>query len=328
MLLLLPFASPPPIEPEDVTEAAGELLQNLLSFDWWLQSAGPSILRLAIIIALGVAFRSLLVRASNRLIARVANKQEAEAEGADSATMEIENLRRVQRTKTLGSLFNNIITIVVMGITVLLVLAEFGFNLGPLIAGAGIAGVAIGFGAQSLVEDFLSGIFILMEDQYGVGDVVDVGDATGTVEEVQLRVTKVRAIDGSLWFVRNGQILRVGNMSQDFSKSVLDIGIGYGSDIVRAREVLDAVAHEYATDPRTASEVLEEPTVLGVQELGADSVVLRLMITTRPGQHWAVSRALLERIKIAFDENGIEIPFQQRTVWLRKDESAPDSLAE
>ena len=140
MLLLLPFASPPPIEPEDVTEAAGELLQNLLSFDWWLQSAGPSILRLAIIIALGVAFRSLLVRASNRLIARVANKQEAEAEGADSATMEIENLRRVQRTKTLGSLFNNIITIVVMGITVLLVLAEFGFNLGPLIAGAGIAG--------------------------------------------------------------------------------------------------------------------------------------------------------------------------------------------
>nr|MCH9816191.1 mechanosensitive ion channel family protein [Actinomycetes bacterium] len=199
------------------------------------------------------------------------------------------------------------------------ILAELGFNLAPLIAGAGILGVALGFGAQSLVADFLSGVFILMEDQYGVGDVVDVGDATGTVEEVQLRTTQIRSVDGVLWFVRNGEIMRVGNMSQDWSRTVLDIGIAYAADIPRAKAAMAEVGVKFAADPDHADSVLAVPEVWGVEDLAADSVVLRMVVKTHPGTQWSAARELRERIKLAFDEQGIEIPFQQRTVWLRRE---------
>ena len=300
-------------------------IEQLLEFDFWTDQFLPAAIRIIIIIVVSLVFRAFIFRAINRLVKTAVEHQEA---SGDASTREqIIAARKAQRATTLGKLFKNITTVIVLGLMTLLVLGELGVNLAPLIAAAGVVGLAIGFGAQALVQDMVSGIFILLEDQYGVGDVVDVGDATGTVEEVQLRVTKLRSIDGTLWFVRNGEILRVGNMSQDFSKVVLDIGIGYGSDIDEAKAILERVAHEFADHPET-QDVLETPEVLGVQMLGADSVVIRLTLTTKPGEQWTAARALQERIKKAFDENGIEIPFPQRTIWLRRDGENEEASAD
>jgi small-conductance mechanosensitive channel len=289
-------------------------VEQLLEANWWLNSFAPTAIRIVVIIVGALVIRSLLNRSINRLVDKAVAYQAAGK--FESSREEIDATRKAQRAQTLGALFKNIITVVVLGLMALMVLGELGINLGPLIAAAGVAGLAIGFGAQALVQDIVSGVFILLEDQYGVGDVVDVGDATGTVEEVQLRITKLRSLDGTLWFVRNGEIMRVGNMSQDYSRVVLDVGIGYGSDIDQAKDILHRVAQEFAEHPDT-QDVLETPEVLGVQSLGADSVVLRVMLTTKPGEQWAASRALQERIKKAFDAEGIEIPFPQRTVWMK-----------
>lgn len=289
---------------------------DMLTLVWWVEKFGGTLLRVAIITLLALIIRAILVRAVDKVVRRIADLHTRR--DANTSRAAIVAARKAQRTKTLGSLFKNVVNIVVLGIAGLMILAEVGINLGPLLAGAGVAGVAIGFGAQSLVKDIISGMFILMEDQYGVGDVVDLGDATGTVEEVQLRITKLRAVDGTLWFVRNGEVLRVGNMSQDYSKVVLDVGVAYGTDVEQAKEVLQRVANDFAADPETRRLVLETPEVLGVQALAPDSVQIRLVITTQPGEQWAASRMLRERIKGALDEAGIEIPFPQQVMWMRQ----------
>ncbi len=299
-------------------------IEQLFEFDFWTDRFLPAAIRVLVIVAIALVVRYLILRALKRLVLTTVAHQKAGT--FTNAREEIIATRKAQRATTLGKLFRNIVNIVVLGLMALLVMGELGINLGPLIAAAGVVGLAIGFGAQALVQDVVSGVFILLEDQYGVGDVVDVGDATGTVEEVQLRVTKIRAIDGTLWFVRNGEIIRVGNMSQDFSKVVLDIGISYNSDIDKATEVLERVARDFADHPET-QDVLETPQVLGVQSLAADSVVMRLTLTTKPGEQWAASRAMQERIKKAFDAEGIEIPFPQRTIWVRRERDA-DGAAE
>ena len=172
--------------------------------------------------------------------------------------------------------------------------------------------MAIGFGSQSLVRDFLSGAFILVEDQFGVGDIVDVGEASGTVEAVSLRTTRLRAIDGTVWHVPNGEIRRVGNMSQHWSRALLDIEVAYDTVVEHARAVIKRVADSVWSED---DGVLEEPELWGVEQLGANGVMLRLVVKTTPSQQWRVSRELRERIKVAFDEEGIEIPFPQQTVW-------------
>ena len=302
-------------------------IDQFFEVNWWLERFAPTAIRIGFIIFLSLLFRTGLNRAVNRLVRTAVERQQSTARGTHRAQIVAE--RKAQRAKTLGALFRNIITVVVLSMMTLMVLGELGVNLAPLLAGAGVVGLAIGFGSQALVQDMVSGVFILMEDQYGVGDVVDVGDATGTVEEVQLRITKLRSVDGTLWFVRNGEIMRVGNMSQDYSKVVLDIGISYGSDIDLAKDVLHRVAQEFADHPET-QDVLETPEVLGVQSLGPDSVQLRLILTTKPGEQWKAARQLQERIKKAFDANDIEIPFPQQVMWMRKfpgeQESAPGEI--
>ena len=325
----LPSPLPSPVEPIDLERVAEDFVESFLSLDWWLREALPVGLRVAVIVILGLLVRWLILRALGKFMDGLTERSAREASrgGVDSV---IAAERRRQRNVTLQSLFRNIINIVIGSMVVLLALSQFGFNLGPLLAGAGIAGVALGFGTQSLVEDFLSGIFILLEDQYGVGDVVDVGDAVGTVEEVQMRVTKIRSVDGSLWFVRNGQILRVGNKSQDWSRSLLDVGIAYGSDVTLAKRVLQETAREMAREPEFSDVFIDEPEMWGVQDLSADAVVLRLVVKTRPGAQFNAERVLRERIKAALDRNGIEIPFPQRTLWLRHDpeDPAPVELVE
>ena len=225
--------------------------------------------------------------------------------------------RRVQRAQTMGSLLKSIVTGVVVAVTVTMMLSELGANIGPVIASAGIIGVAIGFGAQSLVKDFLSGIFMIFEDQYGVGDVVDVGEASGTVEAVSLRVTRLRDVNGTVWYVRNGEIIRVGNMSQNWARTVLDISVSYAEDLARVRSVLQDVAHDLWEDEDFKGLVIEEPEVWGVEQLGIDGVTVRVTLKTAPMEQWAVARAMRERIKARFDHEGIEMPFPQRVVWHR-----------
>ncbi|MBS3940556.1 MAG: mechanosensitive ion channel family protein [Actinobacteria bacterium] len=242
--------------------------------------------------------------------------------------------RRAQRGDALGALANSVLTVVVWVVAFAMVLGTFAINLGPLIAGAGIIGIAIGFGAQNLVSDFLSGVFMLLEDQYGVGDVVDVGEANGVVEGVTLRTTRIRDVEGTLWHVPNGEIRRVGNMSQEWARALLDVGVAYGVDVDVASDLILRVAVEMAHEPDYEAVFLDEPQIWGVQTLGADSVDIRLVIKTKPGEQWAIARELRRRIKNAFDASGIEIPFPQRTVWLRTerpvalggDEAAPFSM--
>ncbi|MGH9245785.1 MAG: mechanosensitive ion channel family protein [Acidimicrobiales bacterium] len=235
------------------------------------------------------------------------------------------SVRSAARAKTVAGVLRSAGSIVIYSLAVLISLGELNINLGPLIAGAGIAGVAIGFGAQSLVKDFLSGVFMLIEDQYGVGDVVDLGEAVGTVEEITLRITRLRDVNGTVWYVPNGQILRVANKSQQWARAVLDIGVAYGTDIEHAERVIKRVADEVWQDDAWSDKVLEEPEVWGVENLAADSVVIRLVVKTEPASQWNVMRELRRRLKDAFDEAGIEIPFPQRTMWIRQEPAPVDA---
>jgi len=199
-------------------------------------------------------------------------------------------------------------------------MGQLDIDLAPLIAGAGVGGIALGFGAQSIVKDFLSGLFMLIEDQYGVGDIIDVGDATGTVENVSLRSTTIRDVYGTVWYVPNGEILRVGNFSQLWSRALIDVEVSYDTDLELAQGVIQRVADEMWRDPEWGGdELMERPEVWGVQDLGASGVALRLVVKTEPSQQWAVERELRLRLKEALDAAGIEIPFPQTTVWLRNE---------
>jgi moderate conductance mechanosensitive channel len=216
--------------------------------------------------------------------------------------------RRALRATTLGSLLKSIVTAVISVIVVVMALDILGYPIGPLLASAGIAGIALGFGAQNLVKDFLSGIFMLLEDQYGVGDVIDMGEATGTVEAVGLRVTRLRSVDGTVWYVRNGEVVRVGNSSHGWARTVLDVRIAYDEDIARVERLLADLVAEFAADPEWEPYVLEEPEVWGVENLAADSIVLRVVVKTQPLQQWKIARELRERIKRVFDAEGVQIP--------------------
>ncbi|BCB81973.1 mechanosensitive ion channel [Phytohabitans flavus] len=212
--------------------------------------------------------------------------------------------RRRQRAEAIGSVLRNTVTAVVFAIAVLLILSELNFNLAPLIASAGIAGVALGFGAQSLVKDVLSGIFMLLEDQYGVGDTVDLGEATGIVEAVGLRITTVRDARGVLWYIRNGEIIRVGNKSQGWALVIVDMPIGYAG-VEEATSVMRAAAAEVAEDPDLAAHFVEPPDVLGVEQVTVDGAVIRTIAKTTADGQFDVGRELRRRLSEALDASGI-----------------------
>lgn len=226
--------------------------------------------------------------------------------------------RAPARAEAIEAVLKSIVSVVIWILAVLLVLGELNINLAPLIAGAGIAGIALGFGAQSMVRDFLAGIFILVEDQYGVGDVIEVGDVTGTVENISLRSTRLRDVEGTVWHIANGEINRVGNHSQLWSACVIDVDVAYDTDIRQAMVVLDEVAdamwRETADDETATDLIVADPVVQGIQALGESAVTLRLVVKTDPKSQWQVQRELRLRIKEAFDARGITIPFPQRTV--------------
>lgn len=226
-------------------------------------------------------------------------------------TQEI-SIRGDQRREAVLGILKSIVSVLVYATALVMVLSEIGVDLAPLLAGAGVVGVALGFGAQSLVGDFLSGIFILLEDQYGVGDEVTFNPksaagstVTGTVEALSLRNTRLRALDGTVWHVPNGEMRALGNQSQHWSRAVLDIPVVHGTDLARAKEVIARVAEQIRErDPS----VLEPPEVWGVQALNANGITLRLVVKTTPSQQWRITRLIREGVALAFAREGIAMP--------------------
>jgi moderate conductance mechanosensitive channel len=212
--------------------------------------------------------------------------------------------RRRQRAEAIGSVLRSFVSAVVFTMAALLVFGELGFNLGPLLASAGIVGVALGFGAQSLVKDLIAGLFMLLEDQYGVGDTVDVGEATGVVETVGLRITTIRDARGVLWYIRNGEIVRVGNKSQGWAMVVIDIPIGFVSS-EQAIAVLREAAEAVAAEPEHQTEFLEPPDVVGVEQLTVDGATIRTIAKTTADGQVVVQRELRRVLMEALDASGL-----------------------
>lgn len=236
--------------------------------------------------------------------------------------------RRVQRAETMGSVLRSAAGLLV-AIVVITVLANiWGWDLGPLLASAGVVGVALGFGAQTLVKDFLSGLFMLIEDQYGVGDVVDLGEASGVVESIGLRVTEVRDLQGTLWYVRNGEVLRVGNKSQGWSRAFVEVLIPPEQDVSQAVDALQAAADSLADDPDLAPLLLDEPGITAYEDLSGEAVRLRAMIKTVPGKQWDVQRALRGRIRDTFGQAGVSLALPQREVQVYRAVGGPADGAE
>ena len=286
----------------------------------------PLATALAILVGAWVANR-LVRRAIRRMVGHMTDDGALAALRAPAAlarTGEIPSLRRVQRAETVGALLKSVASFGIWTLAGLMALGTLGLDLGPLIAGAGIVGVAVGFGSQNLVRDFISGIFMLMEDQYGVGDVVDAGPATGTVEGVGLRTTRLRDVSGTLWHIPNGEIRRVGNRSQGWARALVDVEVAYSTDIDDATRTIERVAHELSQDERWASKLLEQPEVWGVEELGPGGIRVRLVAKTRPLEQWTVARELRARLKVAFDQDGIEVTAQKvTTASTGQDEGQP-----
>ena len=268
----------------------------------WLQNG----LRILLILVIAVVLRAVVRRTISRLIDRMNRGAEAAANTTLGGLL-VNAERRKQRSEAIGSVLRSVASFLILGTAALTVLSVLQINLAPLLASAGVAGVAIGFGARNLVTDFLSGVFMILEDQYGVGDVIDAGVASGTVVEVGLRVTKLRGDSGEIWYVRNGEVKRIGNLSQGWATAVVDVQVGSGEDLERARAVITATAEEFAKDSPWDEKLWGPVQILGLESVAAASVVIRAQAKTMPGASSTVGRELRWRIKRAFDREGIEI---------------------
>jgi moderate conductance mechanosensitive channel len=258
-------------------------------------------LRTALIVIVAFFLTRLLRRAVRRMEGKVAEQTSP--------------MRALQRTQTLTKVLSSAGIVVIWSVAGIYVLSGLGYDLAPLLAGVGIIGLAVGFGAQDLVKDVVNGFFILLEDQYGVGDVVQINqEATGKVEQLTLRVTGLRDIDGTMHFVSNGSIDHVANRTKDWSRAVIDVGVSYSADPAQVRRVLEKVSSDAKESGEAGGSLYEPPRVLGVEALGEYEVVWRVLAETKPGRQWDVGRQLRERIKDELDAEGIEIPFPHRVM--------------
>jgi small conductance mechanosensitive channel len=237
-------------------------------------------------------------------------------------TSPVPNIRRALRAETIGAVLRSIVAGLIWATALVMILDTLSVNLAAIGIGASIVGVALGFGAQSLVRDFLSGMFMVVEDQYGVGDVIDTGVASGTVEGVSLRTTRLRDAEGVVWHIPNGTIQRVGNKSQQWSRALLDIPVEYDADLTAATDAIRAGAEAVTQDPDLARFVIDAPEVLGVEQVTNDQVVIRLGVKTQPLEQWRVARALRVSVKAALDDVGIR-PLGESVVTYRTEGGPP-----
>jgi small conductance mechanosensitive channel len=286
---------------------------------WLAGNAGALIetpARIVLILVVAVVVRLLLHRAIRRLTDRTATgtvptllrplRSRVAAARRENGDQPL--ARRTQRAEAIGSVLRSFSSFVVLGIAVVLVLGQLGIDLAPIVASAGVVGVALGFGAQNLVKDFIAGIGIILEDQYGVGDVVDLGSTTGTVEAVGLRITRLRDAHGVVWYARNGEILRVGNKSQGYAQVVIDMPVAHDTDLERCRAVMQEVADALQADEDWADLLLASPESLGAEDVTAQGVVMRVQVRTTSAAQWRVGRELRMRLAERFAAEGIRTP--------------------
>lgn len=294
---------------------------------WWEGLAGTFEQYTLLFRILGVLLAGLIANILTRFlikrivaeVVRGVKKTHKVDDTTELSSSPVAAMRSVQRARTLGSVLNNTATWIIASIVLILVLSELGFSVTALVASAGIIGAALGFGAQSVVKDVLNGLFMVFEDQLGVGDVVDLGMAEGVVERVGIRITEIRDVSGTLWFVRNGEILRVGNHTQDWSRVILDLPVPYESNIDEMQNVLLESAKSFAASPEWRRKVVEDPEVWGIQSLSAEAITLRLVVKVRAGEQWAAERALYRALKDSLDQRQVDIPPLNRMVVDNRD---------
>ena len=286
---------------EEASRRAGDVT-GWLGRHWesWL-AAG---LRIVLILVIALVVRALLRRAISRLVERM-NRAPGRGAGGALGGLLVNAERRRQRAAAIGSVLRSVASFLVLGTAALTVLSVLRIDLAPLLASAGVAGVALGFGARNLVMDMLSGMFMLLEDQYGVGDRVDAGDATGEVLEIGLRVTKLRGDDGEIWYVRNGEISRIGNLSQGWSTATVDVEVPADEDLRRVERVIAEAGADLAADESWQERLWGPVEVLGVETLTLEAMTVRTAVRTVPGQSTAVARELRRRIKLGLDAAGV-----------------------
>ncbi|MBX6384923.1 MAG: mechanosensitive ion channel family protein [Microbispora sp.] len=284
-------------------------------FPAWVQLVAgvvDALVMIVLILAGALVIRNVVHRLITRLTMRAGDgvlperlRGKAVLTSAE-ATAAVMTERRRARAETMGSVLRSFASVIILGTAALMIFARLGVELAPLLTSVGILGVAVGFGAQELVKDFIAGMFMLLEDQYGVGDVIDTGVAVGTVEAVTLRITRLRDADGKVWYVRNGTITRVGNESQGWSRALVDVPVPYDSDVATVRELLNDVARDLWEDPEYRDTLLvEEPQVFGLESVSGSSVIFRVSVKTAPARHLEVARELRLRVKRAFDEKNL-----------------------
>lgn len=277
----------------------------------WSTDVAVSVLRSGLRILIIVLITLLIYKAIRTLSRRMAlliSRQELDAES-------------VKRAETLGVVIRHTLSVIIFAVAIITILSELGIEIGPVLAAAGIAGIAVGFGAQSLIKDVINGFFILANDQIRVGDVIQAGGKNGTVEKVSLKMTVLRDVSGNVHFIPNGVIDIVTNMTKEFSQYVMDIGITYDQDVDRAIEAVKAVDELLRSDVGFKVDMLQPIEIFGVDRFAESSVVIRARLTTRPGQQWRIAREFNRRLKMKFDADGIEFPFPTRTVYQIKGEN-------
>ncbi|SFN77053.1 small conductance mechanosensitive channel [Pseudonocardia ammonioxydans] len=318
---MLPLLSQP--NPDAAPPAPGVVLQQAEPWmSWFTENSSAFIsglINIVIILVLVLVARAVAGRlithgvrrmvTSHQRIRQVKARREGVVLHRSEDSVADAHTRQEQRARTIGSVLRSIATAIIFGVGFMMILGEMGINLGPVLASAGVLGLAVAFGAQNLVQDFMSGIFMMVEDQYGVGDVIDAGDAVGTVEDVTLRITKIRDLDGGLWHVRNGNIQRVCNMNQDWANAVVEVPLDYSVDVSHAEKVIGESIAEFAEDPANRMKILEKPDLSGVVGIGNGSVTVRIIVKTKPGEQWALGRALRAHLKSSFDAAGIKVAY-------------------
>jgi small conductance mechanosensitive channel len=288
-----------------------DFLSWLIAF--WNQN--QTLIRIVLVVVVALILRAALLISVRRIVAGVVSGVRGKKSVINSDSP-IEKARVVQRTKTMGSVLTNFITWAISIVAVIQVLGELGVAVGGLIAGAGIIGAAIGFGAQSLVRDLITGLFIVLEDQYGVGDIVDLGEVKGNVEAVGLRVTQVKDFEGTLWYVRNGEIARVGNKSQGWSRVVLDLALEIDADRAKATKALLDSATKVSARADFKAAIVSKPEVWGVHAFSGDEVVLRLVMQVDHKLQDEIARALREETLTTLKKAKISLSSGNQSVFV------------
>ena len=234
-------------------------------------------------------------------------------------TQALERVRAARRQQlvTLIHLIQWVIVVMLVGSAVLMLLGTFGIDITPLLASVGVAGLAISLGAQSLIKDLIGGVLIIIENQYAVGDFITVGGASGEVERITLRTTRIRGRSGDLHIVPNGEVRVLANQTKDWSRAVVEVGVAYEEDLERTLDVLRSSGEAFAQDPTWGTGLLESPQVLGPMSLGDSAVIFRVEVKTEPGKQWEISRELRRRILADCDREGVSLPYPRQEVWLR-----------